>query len=236
MRSIDLNVDVGEGGRHDEALVRLASSANIACGGHAGNEHTIRTAMAAAIAAGAKVGAHPGYEDRDHFGRRPLDLPAAEVAAMMERQLVGFARLATEAGVAVDHVKPHGALYHQADASETLARLVLAAVRDGIGACRLIAPPGGWLGRLAEEFGLIPVAEGFADRRYGADGRLVPRGEPGAVIEDPEAAACQALGLAGTVGTLCVHGDGLAALRVLAGVRSALEADGWRISAGEIPL
>lgn len=236
MRSIDLNVDVGEGGAHDEALVRLASSANIACGGHAGDERMIRSALEMAMVAGTRVGAHPGYEDREFFGRRPLDLPAAEVVAMMERQLVRFARLAAEAGAAISHVKPHGALYHQADASEALARLVLEVVRESIGACRLIAPSGGWLERLAGEFGLVAVAEGFADRGYGADGRLVARSEPGAVIEDPAVAARQALGLAGKVGTLCVHGDGLAALRVLAEVRAALEADGWRISAGEIPL
>ena len=245
MRHIDLNADLGEGGSQDAALIALASSANIACGGHAGDETTMLHAIEAALAAGVAIGAHPGYEDPEHFGRRPLDLGPAAVADLVSRQIERLAALAARAGAEIHHVKPHGALYTQADGRPDLAAAVCAGVKKILPACGFYAPPGGALAAAGKAAGLSVRAEGFADRRYQENGILVPRGEPGAVIEDLESAVAQAIEIAckqqvRTVadtlfhlpaGTLCVHGDGIHALSLLRAVRLALESAGFTISA-----
>lgn len=243
MKHIDLNVDLGEGGANDAELLEWAGSANIACGGHAGDAETMRAAIRLARAGGGDIGAHPGYEDRDGFGRRRMDLPAADVREMVVRQLEGFREIARGEAVAVGHVKPHGALYNQADRSPELAMAVVDAVRTVFPEAAVFGPPGGCLERAARAAGLDFVAEGFADRRYEPDGALVARSEAGAVIADVAEAVAQALEIAlrGRVRavdgswlplpaeTLCVHGDGPEAAALLRQIREALGAEGFRI-------
>lgn len=240
MHFIDLNVDLGEGGNEDAALIALASSANIACGGHAGDEMTMRAAIQAALEAGVAVGAHPGYEDRENFGRRALDLPLEEVTEMVARQVRRLMEIAAPLGAEIHHVKPHGALYLQADRDAALAGAVVAGVKKWRPGCAFYVPPGGELARAGKCGGLQVVPEGFVDRRYGENGDLLPRAEPGAVIEDQSAAIAQAASIAwhqrvvsasGTViplpaATLCVHGDGSHAVATLRAVRNALESTG----------
>jgi len=240
MRRIDLNADLGEGGSQDAALIALASSANIACGGHAGDESTMRAAIDACHAAGVAIGAHPGYEDRAHFGRRPLQLAPAAVTAMVARQVGRLAQMTP-----LQHVKPHGALYTQADRDPTLAAAVAEGVAGVAPACLFYVPPGGELAAAGAGAGLHVRAEGFADRRYAVNGSLVPRGEAGAVIADAGTAVAQALQIAceGRVRTvagnwcalpaetLCVHGDGAHVLEILRAVRQALMDAGFEIRA-----
>jgi UPF0271 protein len=240
LRSIDLNADLGEGGTRDAEMIALASSANIACGGHAGNESTMREAVAACIRAGVAIGAHPGYEDPEHFGRRELAMPANAVAEMIARQIH---RLAAVAGTGIRHVKLHGALYHQADRDSSLAAAVTGCVAKLMPGCGFFSPPGGALAQAGNEAGLRMVVEGFADRRYAADGQLVPRSGPASVIADVEAAVAQAIEIAcrgrvRTMGgafhtlpaeTICVHGDGPQALEILDAVRQALLRAGFAI-------
>ena len=236
MRVIDLNADLGEGGMNDAALIALVSSANIACGGHAGDETTMRAALGACVNHGVAAGAHPGYEDPEHFGRRPLDLPPASVGEMVARQLERFARAADAVGAVVHHVKPHGALYHQADENPALADVVARRVAAFFPGCFLYVPPAGGLAAAAEESGLLPCVEGFADRRYAPNGKLVSREQAGAVIEDVSEAISQALAIVRDrrvtasdgsfiplfARTLCVHGDGSHALGLLRAIREAL--------------
>ncbi|GAA5481361.1 LamB/YcsF family protein [Haloferula sargassicola] len=229
MQRIDLNVDLGEGGDADARLIALASSVNIACGGHAGDASTLRSAMELAAGRGVAVGAHPGWEDPEHFGRRPLDLSAAELAAALDRQLGRFAEMAATLEIVISHVKPHGALYHQADAEHGYAAALLDAMERHAPGAAVTVPPRGLLQEMAGARGVAVIREGFADRRYGSDGRLVPRSEPDAVLTDPHQAVSQAIELAPRVDTLCVHGDGAAALRILTAVREGLLASGWSI-------
>jgi UPF0271 protein len=232
MRMIDLNADLGEGGSEDELLLGLVSSCNIACGGHAGSDEIMRRTLARALAAGVAIGAHPGYEDRENFGRRELQMTPQAVTELVVRQVGKLAALAQETGASLDHVKPHGALYHQANRDLSLAAAVIAGVLEISPALQLYAPPDGALAAAARAAGVIVRAEGFADRRYQNDGSLQPRSQPGAVIEDPAEAVAQALALAGSgrFETLCVHGDGAHAATLLRAVRSALENAGFRIT------
>jgi UPF0271 protein len=243
--TIDLNADLGEGGTQDAQLIALVSSANIACGGHAGDDETMRAAIDAALAAGVAIGAHPGYEDRSHFGRKPLNLGPATAAEQVSRQIERFATIAARAGAEIHHVKPHGALYLQADQDPELAAAIALATSKILPGCRFYVPPGGALARAGQAAGLIIRPEGFADRRYLPDGRLVPRSQPGAVIEDLETAVAHALRIAckhqvTTIDggdfplpaeTLCVHGDGHEAKALLRALRHALEAAGFTIHA-----
>jgi UPF0271 protein len=243
MRTMDLNADLGEGGSHDKMLIALASSANISCGGHAGDESTIRKAIEASMAAGVAIGAHPGYEDPLHFGRRPLQLDPSVVTELIARQIESFAAWTELAGAEIHHVKPHGALYSQADGSLPLAAAVAEGVRRVLPGCGFYVPPSGKLAEAGHEAGLAVWGEGFVDRRYLDAASLVPRGESGAVIEDIDEAVAQALEIACnqqvrtmagtlqalTVSTLCVHGDGKIAVAMLRSVRIALEAAGFSI-------
>lgn len=245
MRSIDLNADLGEGGNRDAEMITRVSSANIACGGHAGNEATMRSAVAACIRAGVAIGAHPGYEDPGHFGRRELALPANTVVEMIARQIH---RLAAVAGTGIRHVKLHGALYHQADRDATLAAAVTRCVANLLPGCGFFTPPGGALAKAGNEAGLRVVTEGFADRRYAPGGRLVPRSEPASVIADIEDAVAQAIEIAcrGRVRiahgsfeplpaeTICVHGDGTHALEILDAARQALLRAGFAVLAPDL--
>jgi UPF0271 protein len=223
MRSIDLNADLGEGGSEDAVLLTLVTSANIACGGHAGSDEIMKRTLDLALATGVKIGAHPGYEDRENFGRREMDLPLEAVTDLVARQVEKLAGFAVGQ---LHHVKPHGALYNQADRNPELAAAVVAGVKRISPDLILYAPPAGKLAAASRAAGLTVMAEGFADRLYRPDGSLVPRTEPGAVITDIAAAVAQSIELAreGLIETLCVHGDGAHAVEMLRAIRKALAA------------
>jgi 5-oxoprolinase (ATP-hydrolysing) subunit A len=231
MRVIDLNADLGEGGTDDAALLALVSSANIACGGHAGDDETMRRTINLARASGVAIGAHPGYEDRENFGRVALVLPLKEITALVRRQVEKLASFASDAGGRIHHVKPHGALYNQASRDLLLAAAVVKGVTAISPDLILYALPNSALADAGRAAGLTVWHEGFADRRYRDDGSLMPRGEPGAVIKDVETAVAQALEIAsgGTVETLCIHGDGSTAVAMLRAIRAELGEAGFAV-------
>lgn len=231
---IDLNADAGEGCADDETLFACGiTSANVACGGHAGDDATMSAACALAARHGVALGAHPGYEDRENFGRKEQPLELAELGRLLAGQLRALQTHATRAGVEVRHVKPHGALYHFLNREAEHALLFAASVKALAPCAVVFGPPAGALRRACDVAGVGFVAEGFIDRGYRADGSLIPRGESGAVLHDEKVAVAQALALArsGRVQTLCVHGDGADATRLLKAARAALLADGLRVSA-----
>lgn len=241
MRTIDLNADLGEGGEMDEPLMRLVSSVNIACGGHAGDAESIQRAVELAIQAQAAIGAHPGYEDLAHFGRRPMKVSHEALRALIHRQLGRILAIHPQ----LHHVKPHGALYNQANQDEAMARVLVAAISELQPDTILYCPPHGALSSAAAEIQLATYPEGFIDRRYREDGNLCPRSEKRALIEDPDEALSQALSIAnrqsvmslnGTIipleaRTLCVHGDSPNAIDLLRLTRASLEEAGFKISA-----
>lgn len=221
--NVDLNSDLGEGVGNDAELMSLVTSANICCGAHAGDEATARTALTLAKAAGVVVGAHPGYADRECFGRRERELSDAELWDLIARQIDDLRRWAREAGVAVRYLKPHGALYNQACRDERIAGVVVAvAEANGL---PILALPGSRLEALCQ--GRAPFfREGFADRRYRADGSLVPRSEADAMLTDVSEALAQAERLIRDcdVCSLCVHGDHPEAVAFVRELRRALTA------------
>ncbi|MEO0055072.1 MAG: hypothetical protein RLZZ50_1019 [Verrucomicrobiota bacterium] len=231
---IDLNADVGEGGGLDAALFAAGiSSANVACGAHAGDSASIAACCSLAKRHGVALGAHPGYDDREGFGRRERILAPEMARVLLREQLRRLAAGAAAEGSRVAHVKPHGALYHQANRDDGLAfaLAVVAAVEcDG---AALVGPPEGALREAARRAGLRFIAEGFIDRAYLSDGTLMPRTAPGAVLTDETQAVAQALRLAkgGRVDTLCVHGDNPDSLSLLRGTCAALAGAGFRIEA-----
>jgi UPF0271 protein len=226
--AIDLNCDLGEGGPFDAELMPLITSANVACGFHAGDPSTARAALAAAARLGVQVGAHPGFPDREGFGRRELARPEAQVFDECAYQIGALAGLARAVGLALRYVKPHGALYNLACRDDAYARPVVAAAE--LFGLALMGLPDSRLQALCA--GRVPfVAEGFADRRYLPDGSLVPRGRPGAFVEDPAEAVRQAQRLLRDqdVRTLCVHGDNPQALAFVRALRAALAAEGFDV-------
>jgi UPF0271 protein len=230
---IDLNADLGEGGPHDAALMPLVSSANIACGGHAGDAASMAAAVALARRHGVAIGAHPGHADREHFGRRELAITPAAAAGLVVEQI---GRLEAVVGEPLRHVKLHGGLYHQAARDEPLAAAVAGAIAVRWPGMMLVAPAGSRLVAVARARGLAVAEEAFLDRAYAADGSLVPRSQPGALIADATSAAARAVRLArqgvveasdgATVAiradTLCLHGDGPDPAGLAAAVREAL--------------
>jgi len=215
---VDLNADVGEGLATDDELLRIVTSANVACGFHAGDDATMRRVSGLAAELGVVVGAHVGYRDREGFGRRELDVGAAVIERETAEQVA-----ALQAHGPVAYVKPHGALYHRASVDRDCAASIVAAV-VAEGPHAVLAFPGSELFAAAQAAGLAAVAEGFADRGYDSGGKLVARSEPGAVLA-ADAAVRQALALAGAVGSICVHGDSPGAVvlarRVADGLRAA---------------
>lgn len=231
---IDINADVGEGGAWDAALFADGiTSANIACGGHAGDAATMAAACALAARHGVAAGAHPGYADRVNFGRAEQTAGRAELAELAGEQMRALRRQAEAAGTVPRHVKAHGALYHFLNRENEYARDFVAAARTCLPGAAVYGPPQGALREAAREAGVAYVTEGFIDRGYAADGTLIARGLPGALLEDEAQVAAQAVRLArgGAVRTLCLHGDGPEALRWLGVARRALEAAGFRIAA-----
>lgn len=221
---IDLNADVGEGFPDDERLLAVVTSANVACGFHAGSIESMRVTCASAAARAVAVGAHPSYRDREGFGRRALEVAAEALREDVSEQVEALVGIAAEEGAAVVYLKPHGALYTCAIDDDEVAGAVVGVARDH--ALAVLAWPHSKLLVQARACGLEAVAEGFADRGYAA-GRLVPRDAPRALLDADEAAA-QAVKLAraGEVGSICVHGDTPAAAELAARVRAALEEAG----------
>ena len=234
---VDLNADLGEGGPDDEAILACVSSANIACGGHAGDPASMRTAVRAAMRHQVAIGAHPSFVDRENFGRSEIHLPAAQVMAMVSAQIRALHAVATEEGARVLHVKPHGALYNQAARDPLLARQIVQAVIELDPQLCVVALSGSALITAAKQAGLAVAEEVFADRRYLPDGTLAPRSLPGATIDDVAQALQQAmrliedgqvLALDGqlltlNVDTICLHGDGAHALELARLIRQTLE-------------
>ncbi len=216
VRTIDLNADLGEEVTDDPALLGLVTSANVACGYHAGTPVTMRAVCAEAARLGVAVGAQVSYEDREHFGRVARDVPADVLAEQVADQVGTLGEIAVSEGAVVSYLKPHGALYHRVRDDPDQAAAVLA----GSGHLPVLGQPGAFLD-LAADAGRATYQEGFADRAYRGD-RLVPREEPGALIEDVDAIAAQAVRLAGTVDSVCVHGDSPGAVEAARAVRRAL--------------
>ncbi|WP_409306319.1 5-oxoprolinase subunit PxpA [Pectobacterium sp. B1J-3] len=223
---IDLNADLGEGGSNDEALLKLVSSANIACGFHAGDAQTMRQSVRWGIDYGVSLGAHPGFHDREHFGRRAMSLPAETVFAQVLYQLGALNAIVMAEGGKLSHVKPHGMLYNQAADDPALADAIARAVKAINPALRLVGLAGSELIRAGRRFGLVTRQEVFADRCYQSDGSLVPRQQSGALINSDELALAQTLEMIQRqrvrasdgswvpvqADTVCVHGDGEHAL------------------------
>jgi UPF0271 protein len=225
---IDLNCDLGEGGPFDAELMPLITSANVACGFHAGGPADALAALRAAARHGVHAGAHPGFADREHFGRRELDQSEEQIYEDCVYQIGALAGLARAAGTALGHVKPHGALYNRACRDDAYARPVVAAAE--LFGLPLVGLPGSRLEALSR--GRCPfVAEGFADRRYQPDGSLTPRSRPDAFVADPAEAVRQAEWLLREKGirTLCVHGDNPEALAFVRELRAALTRLGFAI-------
>ena len=229
--TIDLNSDMGEGSGADDALLGVVSSANIACGMHAGDPSVMRRTVRAAKAAGVAIGAHPGFPDREHFGRRDMQMTPGQIEDCVIYQIAALAGIAAAEGAALAHVKPHGALYNMAAKDDAMADAIAAAIARIDGGLVMVGLPGSSLERAAATAGLRFAAEGFADRAYEPDGSLVPRAKPGALITDPAAAAAGALRMAreGRVSTICIHSDTPHAAAIGAAVRRALDEAGVRV-------
>ena len=247
-QSIDLNADLGEhdgdGYSADVMLLDLVSSANIACGKHAGSLEVMRRTVALAYERGVSIGAHPGYPDREGFGRRETGLSLDTIIGSFERQIENLAACCDAEGARLRYVKPHGALYNRAARDKNLASLLAASVARIDPTLVILGLAASFLQSEARDHGLQAAAEAFIDRNYMNDGTLVPRDRQGAAIEDAELAADRALNLAttGSVRTidgtlisiaadsLCIHGDGANALAVVRLARSRLENAGFTIA------
>ncbi len=249
-RTICLNADVGElpgeGGRAlDRAILDIVSRCNIACGGHAGDETSMLATLKAAKARNVLAGVHPSYPDRENFGRVSMDLPIDELTTELRQQVRTFQSLARETGVAVAHLKPHGALYNDAAKNASLSEAIIQVARQtGIGV--VVGPPQSELSRAARAASLSFLAEGFADRQYLEDGSLMPRDREGAVLTRIEDKVGQVVSLVDRqrvkaedgsmipmdVQTICLHGDTPGALRSALELRAALHAFDISIVAG----
>jgi 5-oxoprolinase (ATP-hydrolysing) subunit A len=250
MRELDLNADVGEGDpQADEALLPLVTSANIACGLHAGDPQTMRATVGFAVSHGVAVGAHPGFDDRDGFGRRPLNLAASEITALLLYQLGALDAIARSEGTRVRHVKPHGALYNQAEGDQALAAAIITAIRAFDPTLRLVGRAGSAMAHAAQALAHPFTAEAFADRGYRPDGSLLPRSQPAALLTDADDVARQVRSLV-TSGevlasdgsrvpvafeTLCLHGDTPGSAALAARIRWELGALGVTVSAPRSP-
>jgi len=237
---IDLNADLGEGVGTDGDLLPYVTSVNVACGAHAGDLETIRRTVELARTHGVGIGAHPSFPDREGFGRRAMALRAGDVVATVAAQIEVVAGVARDAGVRLQHVKPHGALYNQAVADHALAAAIGDAVRRVDRALIVVALAGSPLVTVLLDLGLRVAQEAFIDRGYSSGGTLMPRSRPGALITDPATAAERAVLLATEhvvstesgetitvdADTLCIHGDTPRAAALAKAVRQALDQAG----------
>jgi UPF0271 protein len=247
---IDINADLGESevslaNGADFELMRYITSANIACGGHAGNERTMRETVIAAKKLNVAVGAHPGYPDRDNFGRLESPMAAEEIEASVRDQIAALAAVAASLGVKLVHCKPHGALYHSANKSVEIAAAIGRAVLESDEQLIMVGQAGSSTLTLWESMGLTCAAEAFADRAYEPDGKLRKRTLPGALLDDPAKAARQAWGIAtrriavATDGselkvaadTICIHSDTPGSVTIAHAVNERLKLGGVRLRA-----
>ncbi|WP_330292436.1 LamB/YcsF family protein [Streptomyces sp. NBC_00576] len=247
---IDLNADLGEGfGRwrltDDEQLLSVVTSANVACGFHAGDAPTMRRVCELAAERGVRIGAQVSYRDLAGFGRRAMDVPPDELTAEVAYQIGALEVFARAAGTRVSYVKPHGALYNRVVHDKEQAEAVIGGVLLADKGLPVLGLPGSRLLELAEAAGLPAVPEAFADRAYTEEGTLVPRGQDGALVTDPEAVVARSVTLARTgvvasrsgtplairARSLCVHGDTPGAVDLARRVRAGLEASGVRVEA-----
>jgi UPF0271 protein len=242
---IDLNSDLGEGAGHDNEILDLVSSANIACGFHAGDASSMFATIQAALERGVSLGAHPSFSDRENFGRTEMNLPPADVYSVVAYQIGAFYALARAAGGRMNHVKAHGALYNMAARDRSLADVIANAVTALDPKLFLFAPVGSQLDLAALELGLQTASEVFADRNYMPDGSLVPRSDSRAFVHDPlEAAdriirmldeqkvrAIDGTDVAISASTVCVHGDNPQAVEFVRKLRERLELEDVLIAA-----
>lgn len=224
--TVDLNADLGEEVTDDDGLLHVVTSANVACGYHAGTPAVMRAVCAEAVRRSVTIGAQVSYADRPNFGRVVLDVEPAVLAEQVADQVGVLSEIALAAGGAVSYVKPHGALYHRAAEDPATARAVLA----GSGTLPLLGMAGSLLLALGSDEGRSTRLEGFPDRGYTDSGGLVPRSEPGALITDGVEIARRAVDLSGRVDSVCVHGDSPGAVAHAIAVRRALEAAGVAVT------
>ena len=242
---VDLNADLGEGAGHDEELFELITSANIATGFHAGDADSMRAAISAAKTHGVAVGAHPSFFDRENFGRKELVVAADQVLEAITYQLGVFQAIADAVGVQPNHIKPHGALYNMAVRDAQLADAIARGAKSVDPSLILFAPRQSELARAGQAHGLQIAYEVFADRNYLANGSLVPRTRPDALLQDPDEAAARMLQILRegkvrsvdgmevdlSAETICVHGDTPGAVQFARALRVALEKEGVEIHA-----
>ncbi|GAB7534377.1 5-oxoprolinase subunit PxpA [Burkholderia sp. 22PA0099] len=242
---IDLNADLGEGCGADEALLDLVTSANIACGWHAGGAPAMRDCVRWAVERHVAIGAHPSFLDPENFGRKEMDLPPSEIYAGVLYQLGALAAITRAEGGRLAHVKPHGALYNQAARDPQIAEAVVAAIRDFDPSLAVFGLANSGFVAAARQAGLTAVEEVFADRGYRADGSLVPRSQPGALVHDEAQMLARTLEMVRgrqvqavtgewvplNAQTVCLHGDGPHALAFAQRIRAALEQAGVMLTA-----
>jgi len=235
-RAIDINCDMGEGMGNDEALMPYITSANIACGFHAGNGETIRRTIDLAKLYNVRVGAHPSFRDKDFFGRRELDIPGDKLYAIVIEQIIKMDMIAREKGVKLYHVKPHGALYNMAARDPKLARIIAQTVKDFDDSLVIYGLSGSLLIKESQAMGLVTANEAFADRTYRDDGSLTPRSQPNAIITNETESLQQVMQIMeqGTVTTvsgkvipmqaetICIHGDEKTAVGIARTISNAL--------------
>jgi UPF0271 protein len=244
-KTIDINCDLGEGVGNDELIMPYISSANIACGYHAGNETTMRQTVELCKKYNVAVGAHPSYPDKANFGRTDMLLHPGEIYEMIVKQINCLEKIAEENDIAIHHVKPHGALYNMAARDKALAPFVALAILDTSDKYLLYGLSGSYLIKEGKNLGVKTVSEVFADRTYKDDGSLTSRAKPNALIEDTDKAIAQVLQMIkeGTVTsingkrvpivaeTVCIHGDGEHAVEFAKAIHSALTKEGIEIRA-----
>jgi UPF0271 protein len=221
---VDLNADVGEECGQDAALMRCITSANVACGGHAGTLETMTETIRLAREHRVSVGVHPGFPDREHFGRRNMHLESGQITEFIARQINTLAAVASQLGIRLQHVKAHGALYNLAVADRRVADAIAQGVAAVDPSLILLGLPGSELVLAGNAAGLATAGEAFADRAYRPDGTLVPRSEPGAVLHEPGQVLARIVSLASRPGvdTICVHGDTPGAPDLARRIRTAL--------------
>ncbi|OBX02915.1 5-oxoprolinase subunit PxpA [Gallibacterium genomosp. 1] len=236
MKHVDLNVDLAEGCSNDQHLLQLVTSANIACGLHAGDFNEMHKAIRWAKENNVRIGAHPSFPDRENFGRTNMQLPDEELKACLLYQLGAVKALCDAEGVSLSYVKPHGALYNQAAKDESLATLIALTIKQFDPSLKLMGLSGSLMLKVAQQHGLGIISEVFADRHYLADGSLVPRSQANALVDNDDEAISQVLQmvLQGSVKTvdgkdvsiqadsICLHGDGEHAILFAEKIRKAL--------------
>ncbi|GGA52900.1 5-oxoprolinase subunit PxpA [Pelagibacterium lentulum] len=241
MGKLDLNADLGEGVGDDAAMLAIVTSASIACGGHAGDEATMRAAIRSAKAHGVTIGAHPGFVDPDHFGRRRLDLPHDVIAGQMVEQVARLIAVAAEEGSSVAYVKIHGALANMAAEDRALAVAIFSAVKEEFPQLAVLALEASEQEKAALELSMAVIAEAYADRAYQGPGRLLSRSVAGSVLHDSEEIVRRCLRLAergeivaaggkpfhSNARSLCLHGDTPGAVAIAADIRKSLEQAGF---------